>query len=330
MKYVFAALMHAFTILAGLLIMTVVGVHLRGDVDISGSVHWSPTEHVYDARLGWKGRPGFKNENHRHAPALYPVDVEINADGFRDRDWSELIERSPSSERILIVGDSSIYGWGSLSPDTFSNIAQELATRAGKTVVFFNGGMSGYGFHHYRRMLELYAERIKPTQVWVMLTPNDVGDTALPYDHRYRQRVYKPFFDGHSELNNATVRRRPSLWLADTVVGAWPGLIALDELIYLFDDLGYRRSGLPSRSSSPLPVAQFDALIWHRPTLDKFPAIERMVRRNIDGMIDDSKRGDFVLKFFNNSFDPAFDRYFSGRNHFTMGVRGCSASSGPG
>jgi hypothetical protein len=132
----------------------------------------------------------------------------------------------------------------------------------------------------------------------------------LPYDHRYRQRVYKPFFDASGTLRHASVPRRPSLWLADTWIGRWPGFFLLDELSYAMEDFGHYRTGLPTRYNSPLPIPLFDQLIWHRATLEKFPAVGHMVRRNIAAIADLATQHKFALRFVNNASEPEFDAYF--------------------
>src|SRR5262249_13914214 len=181
-------------------------------------------KHVYASRLGGTAGRVPRNDHEPHPPYPLPLSVGINSDGFRDVEWPRPGQRKPQGEWILVLGDSFIFGWASFREDTFTYIARELAVDNRVDAEFFNGGMNGYGLHHYHRMMELYSDELKPTQVWAMLTTNDVGDSAVPYAHRYERRVYKPFYDEAGRLTNPIVPRRASLKYADSLLGAWPGL----------------------------------------------------------------------------------------------------------
>jgi lysophospholipase L1-like esterase len=290
--------------------MTGVGYLLR--IKAISGVHRPPSRQVYHARLGWTGPPGYRNERDFHPQYPFPLSVRINSDGFRDAEWPRPGQRKAGGEWILVLGDSFIFGWASFREDTFTYVAEELAADKGMEATFFNGGMNGYGFHQYHRMLELYADELKPTQVWVMLTPNDVGDSALPYDHRFGQRVYKPFYDESGKLTDSIIRQRASLQYKDSLLGAWPGIYAIDALQYVLEDIRLHKAGLPIRLNSPLPIQHYDDLIHAKATLEKFPAVGRMIRRNIEGMIALAKEKNIRIRFINNASERAFDRYFEG------------------
>ena len=289
--------------------MTAVGYLLRFTTMSGGSM---PPKHVYDSRLGWTARPSYRNDHDFHPPYLLPLSVGINSDGFRDVEWPRPGQREPRGEWILVLGDSFIFGWASFREDTFTYIARELAADNRVEAEFFNGGMTGYGFHHYHRMMELYSNELKPTQVWVMLTENDVGDSALPYDHRYERRVYKPFYDEAGRLTDPIVPQRASLKYADSLLGAWPGIYVIDALQYAVEDVGHYIAGRPTRLTSPRPIRHYDGLIHDDTTRAKFPAIDRVVRKNIEDMIALANAKKIRIRFINNVADRAFDKYFEG------------------
>src|SRR5262245_10521505 len=289
--------------------MTAAGSLLRITMKSRGSM---APNHIYDSRLGWTARPGYRNDHDLHPPGLIPLSVGINSDGFRDVEWPRPGQRRPQGQWILVLGDSFIFGWGSFREDTFTYIARELAADNRVDAEFFNGGMNGYGLHHYRRMLELYSDELKPTQVWVMLTENDVGDSAMPYDHRYERRVYKPFYDETGRLTDPIVPRRPSLRYADSLLGAWPGIYVLDALQYAVEDVGHYMAGRPIRLTSPRPIRHYDELIHDDATRARFPAIDRVVRKNIEDMIALANAKKIRIRFINNVADRAFDKYFEG------------------
>jgi len=291
--------------------MTAAGYLLR-ITSMSGRHSMPPPKHIYDSRLGWTAIPGYRNDHDLHPPYPFPLSVGINSDGFRDVEWRRPGQRKPEGEWILVLGDSFIFGWASFSEDTFTYVARELAANNRVDAEFLNGGMNGYGFHHYHRMMELYSDELKPTQVWVMLTANDVGDSALPYDHRYTRRVYKPFYDEAGRLTRPIVPRRASLQYAHSLLGAWPGIYVIDALQYAVEDVGHYMAGLPIRLTSPRPIRDYDELIYDDATRAKFPAIDRMVRKNIAEMIALAKAKGIRIRFINNVADRALDKYFEG------------------
>mgnify|MGYP002651095473 CR=1 FL=1 len=298
--------MLAFTLLCCFAIVTAICWFLQRHA-IAG-VHWASQEHAYHPQLGWTAHPGYVNEHNRHVDFPFDVSVKVNSSGFRDEEWSA--KARLGGRKILVIGDSYIYGWATYTDDLFTHIAETIARDHGNDVVFYNGGINGYGFQHYHREIGLLAGEIKPDEIWVMLTPNDVGDTALPYDHRYVQRVYKPFYDENGRLWNEVIPERLSLTLRDTTIGKWPGWLFIDELQYLGQDARYFSSGLPTRFTSPLPITQYDELINNRTALDRYPAIERMVRRNISDIVKLSEAGNFKVRFINNVANQNFDKYF--------------------
>src|SRR5690349_22829156 len=73
----------------------------------------SNSQLVYDPTVGWRARRGLRGEFDQ-PPYPVPVRVAINADGFRDEDWDGKLARAGASgaKKILLVGDSLVYGWG--------------------------------------------------------------------------------------------------------------------------------------------------------------------------------------------------------------------------
>src|SRR5262245_52289084 len=291
--------------------ITAAGYLLR-ITSMSGRHSMPPPKHIYDSRLGWTARPGYRNDHDLHPPYPFPLSVGINSDGFRDVEWRRAGQRKPEGEWILVLGDSFVFGWASFSEDMFTYVARELAANNRVDAEFFNGGMNGYGFHQYHRMMELYSDELKPTQVWVMLTANDVGDSATPYDHHYERRVYKPFYDEAGRLTKSIVPRRASLKYADSLLGAWPGIYVIDALQYAVEDVGSYMAGLPIRLTSPRPIRQYGELINDDTTRARFPAIDRIIRKNIEDMIALAKAKKIRIRFINNFADRGLDKYFAG------------------
>lgn len=89
--------------------------------------------------------------SHAHRPGqaahLMGVDVKINEDGFRDREYP--IEKPKDSFRILMLGDSLTFGWGVEVDDCFSNIIERrlnenLAGKSVRQVEVINTGIGNF------------------------------------------------------------------------------------------------------------------------------------------------------------------------------------------
>jgi hypothetical protein len=192
------------------------------------------SEITYDPTLGWKAIPGFRGE-----VAKDGVEIAINADGFRDDDWDRKVQESVQRDlpRILFIGDSLTYG--SRIPKTH-RVSEQLAaelTRRGRTAIVFNAGVPAYGTGQEFRALEELLPRLKPDVVFVWYSTNDVGDSALPYDFRLPQRVYKPFYDLDGRL---VLNRRSPLRFSQRVKGTWLENLQMryfvDWLFYQWED----------------------------------------------------------------------------------------------
>ncbi|MFO1523830.1 MAG: hypothetical protein U1G05_17740 [Kiritimatiellia bacterium] len=111
----------------------------------------------------------------------------------------------------------------------------------------FNAAIPGYGPAEQMRVLERFLPVLRPTLVVLRYCSNDFGDSALPYDYRSPNRVYKPWYtvDGRLALNER-VPRRFSLKVRGTLLDHLDLKYAVDRLQYAFDDLGYMKWGIYS------------------------------------------------------------------------------------
>jgi hypothetical protein len=75
---------------------------------------------VIDDLLGWKIRAGVTS---MHRTRYFAVEHVTNALGFRDRPRPN--PRSSSVHRILLYGDSLMFGWGVPQAERFSDILEE-------------------------------------------------------------------------------------------------------------------------------------------------------------------------------------------------------------
>jgi hypothetical protein len=89
-----------------------------------------------DSDLGWKLAPGIEVKHHSTA---FDVVYTTNSFGFRDKPRQSA--KPPGIHRILLLGDSQIFGWGVAEAERFSNLAEERVS--GLEVL--NLAVPGYG-----------------------------------------------------------------------------------------------------------------------------------------------------------------------------------------
>jgi hypothetical protein len=89
------------------------------------------------------------NLSFAHAPNrsafLMGVPVSINSHGLRDREYSEA--KPPGVTRILMLGDSTTFGWGVREEDTVAKILERELNKLDSSHPFevLNSGVGNYG-----------------------------------------------------------------------------------------------------------------------------------------------------------------------------------------
>ena len=89
-----------------------------------------------DERLGWKLKP---NRQAAHRTRNFDVTYTINESGFRDRTHDD--SASGSVYRLLVYGDSQVFGWGVAEERRFSNLLE----RSVPSLEVWNLGVPAYG-----------------------------------------------------------------------------------------------------------------------------------------------------------------------------------------
>lgn len=133
-----------------------------------------------DDELGWRLRPGASGV---HRSRYFRVTYAINAIGFRDPERSAA--KDPATRRILLLGDSQVFGWGVEEGERFSAGIE----RREPTLAVWNLGVPGYGLDQqvlaYERQEQLPADE-------ALLFVTESTLSRMRVDRLYRKR--KPRF----------------------------------------------------------------------------------------------------------------------------------------
>jgi lysophospholipase L1-like esterase len=178
--------------------------------------HWAPRTGAltsfwrYDSALGWSHIPNSKGSFNSFG---FESIVTINSKGFRDVERS--YERDPSKYRIVVLGDSMVWGWGVQQDDMFT----ALLEKQHRDLEVINLGVSGYGTDQELILLRQEAVRYNPDLIVVVVMDND-------FDTNVRKELFlgynKPAFelsdDGDLHLTNTPVPVQ-SIWVH---IAVWP------------------------------------------------------------------------------------------------------------
>jgi hypothetical protein len=163
---------------------------------------------VYSERYGWSFRPGFRG-------SMHDVWTIINDRGYRGEEHPS--EKPPGRTRIVMLGDSILFGTRVREEETFSSL---LESRTGRFEVL-NLGVEGYGTDQELLLLEHEALGYHPDVVILnFCIDNDATSNARAWDHL--GAFPKPYFtlEGgrlhlHDEHLRLTPLRRVAQWLQD-------------------------------------------------------------------------------------------------------------------
>lgn len=116
---------------------------------------------------------------HAHRPNsqehLMGVDVKINSNGLRDREIP--YQRTPSTRRILMLGDSFTEGWGVPLDETFSKRIERLYAARGTNPEVINTGVGNYNTINEVETFLKEGYKYQPDIVVLNFIPNDAEPT---------------------------------------------------------------------------------------------------------------------------------------------------------
>jgi len=133
----------------------------------------------YDSRLGWRNQPEAEG-------TFFKTRIRHNAYGQRDNVRDP--QRSGPGPRVMVLGDSFVWGYRIEAPDRFSDRLEALMPGS----EMLNFGCSGYGQDQEYLLLEEEIRRWHPGRVVVGVhVASDLDNNLYSLQYGY----YKPVFD---------------------------------------------------------------------------------------------------------------------------------------
>lgn len=133
---------------------------------------------TYDSTLGWRNRPSVRGE-------FFGTEVVHNSSGQRDHERD--VPRSPGRLRVMVVGDSFVWGYRVDARDRFTDRLERLMPDS----EIMNFGCSGYGQDQEYLLLERELSRYSPDLVIVGLHAySDLENNVSSSQYGY----HKPLF----------------------------------------------------------------------------------------------------------------------------------------
>lgn len=154
--------------------------------------------YVYNETLGYTLKPGATSV---HKGAMFEATYHINHLGYRGKEYEK--KRRPGTFRILLIGDSSGFGWGVQDNETFAALLEEQLAN----VEVVNLSVSGYGTDQELLRLKKEGLSYHPDLVIIQISDNDFTEIKMPIMYGRP----KPFFTlrgGNLILQNMPVANR--------------------------------------------------------------------------------------------------------------------------
>lgn len=154
--------------------------------------------HTYDPDAGWICLPDL--DAHYTQPGSFNVRVQCNSRGLRDREHNPA--KPEGVRRIVVLGDSFMWGYGVTNEEMFSSVL-EAALPGTETI---NLGVNGYSTVQELVRLETEGVRYTPDWAVVMFCWNDLEDNFD--DKKGGRPVARLAADGTLHIDNRPVRRQ--------------------------------------------------------------------------------------------------------------------------
>lgn len=129
---------------------------------------------------------GFLLLNQQGKVIFYPPNVTAHSDSkdyYYTFKTNSLGIRNPEitekkGKRILVLGDSFVFGWGINEEYTFVRLAEKKLQAKDPNITLVNTGIPNTGPENYLPMYRALRDKLKPDLVVTVLYPNDVTDSG--------------------------------------------------------------------------------------------------------------------------------------------------------
>jgi hypothetical protein len=130
--------------------------------------------------------------------------VEINADGFRDTNYS--LEKGKNTKRIIAIGDSYTFGHGVNLSDSWPKGLEKLLNTNGTKYEVLNMGVEGYDMQEYEEVLKTKGLKYDPDIVLIGYVGNDIfNESEMDQIRRARQNALLSNAGDEKNKSDATV-----------------------------------------------------------------------------------------------------------------------------
>ena len=164
-----------FTLLAALFALEIMlGVDsIRQKLGLPQPGRWewlSKGYHRIDSELIYSMKPEYNGQWEEPA---FTVKVSTNSLGLRGREIGPKVD---GVKRIIVVGDSMVFGWGASDDETFPRRLEDLLNTSGKQFEVVNAGVQGYGTDQSYTLYTKRLAHLEPDILVFCLFENDVDN----------------------------------------------------------------------------------------------------------------------------------------------------------
>lgn len=171
--------------------------------------------------------------------------VQINGLGMRG---AELAAKPPGAQRLLMLGDSMVFGYGVEHEDALPASLERELRQHGVAIQVGNGGVPGYGSRHYVQHMQRLDTKFAPDAFVICgCMGNDAIDDASPYRTVYAGLMLSGGFAHGVRISSRmrlAFRSRAALWLESWLVNNQPEWSLLAGMVPDADDAAMA-AGLP-------------------------------------------------------------------------------------
>jgi lysophospholipase L1-like esterase len=226
------------------------------------------------------------SSNPRLFVELDPKDPEVNADGFRDRDYP--IERT-GARRLVVLGDSVAFGFGLPREESFPEVLEQLldaAPGADPPDEVLNLGVGGYNTLQEVEFYEVVGRKYAPDRIVLAFVLND----CFPSDWMARRGPRPAAFAGAAAAAPLWRHSRLATLVVDRVFRSRDfatrrrilDACAQPELWRIVADGFARLAGIQERDGTPVLVVIVPMLVDfdHYPFADLHRRVRAEAERN--------------------------------------------------